>query len=70
MCGAFEDHVPRPCQRQPAWTGNHEHSGDISAPRSVSILAIVKRLCLRSVAALGIDQQRARLPSRLAAPAQ
>src|SRR5215472_16223309 len=24
-----QDHVPRPCQKQPTATGNHEHSGDI-----------------------------------------
>jgi hypothetical protein len=35
-----------------------------------AILEIVKRPCLRSVAALGIDQRRARFPSRLAALAQ
>src|SRR5215831_8086659 len=24
-----QDHVPRPCQKQPTTTDNHEHSGDI-----------------------------------------
>jgi hypothetical protein len=38
--------------------------------RSVAIPAIVKRPCLRSVAALAIDQQRAQFPSRLATLAQ